>query len=67
MPERAGLPPDDVDVEAPETAEPEQVGRCDWCGEGIWLDTSPDYVRASGWRYHRGCAESLLTQLQAQL
>jgi hypothetical protein len=37
----------------------EQVGRCEWCGGGVWPSEDPDYVRVRGYVWHRRCAEAL--------
>ncbi len=46
-------------------AEPEQLGRCRYCGDGVWADM--DHVMVRGDAYHRECAERLVSELEAAL
>jgi hypothetical protein len=43
------------------------VGDCEWCGAAIWSDRSPDFVKYSGWIWHRDCAEQCNEALEVAL
>lgn len=42
-----------------------QLGRCEYCGDGVWPDMEYVQVRSRYW--HRECAEALVADLEAVL
>ena len=48
---------------AESVAEPEPIGRCEWCPDKVWPDQH--YLVSSGYVWHEECAERCSSLLDA--